>query len=89
MGNDLCRKVRMASAPKPFPLAHAAQIDYCTNVKRVDQCQIFVGCLHVLARAKQHAAAHTSATRDGVSPIIAQIVNALGEEEGSVPQVAG
>ena len=77
IGNDLRGEIRMAPARKPLPLAGAAQVDHGADVEHVQQRQVGVARLHVLARAQQHSFAHAAPACHRIATIIAKIMNAL------------
>lgn len=83
MRNHPRGKARRAAAGKAAPLAYPAKINHGLDGKALDQRQVGIARLGVLARAQQHPAHHPAPARYRIAAIIAQVVNALGDIEGA------
>ena len=79
---DLRIETIRAPASVARSLAVTAQVNHIAQVEARYSLQIGIGCLGMVTRSKQHAFAHSPATGNGISAIIAQIMDALGFEEG-------
>ena len=82
VGDDFAIETFDAPAWIAFTLARAAQVDDRADVQLRNRLQVAIARIDVLARAPQQPGLHPSAVRRLPSAIVAEVVDAIGVEEG-------